>query len=156
MVPFTGLWMDLEITILNKVSQKDKDEYRVLSLICRIFKSESEVVQSCPTLCNPLDCSLLGFSVHGLPQARILEWVTISFSRGSSRPRDWTQVSHIGGRHFNLWAPREAKNMMQMNFFTKQKKTHRLREQHYGYRGAEGGGEGDMGSVDSTYTHCCI
>ena len=45
-----------------------------------------EVAQSCPTLCDPVDCSLPGFSVHGILQARILEWVAISFSRGSSRP----------------------------------------------------------------------
>ena len=67
----------------------------------------SEVVQSCPTLCHPVDCSPPGFSVHGILQARILEWVTISFSRGS-RPWDQTRISHIGGRHFNLWATREA------------------------------------------------
>ena len=53
---------------------------------------------------NPMDCSLPGFSVHGILQARILEWVTISFSRGSSRPRDRTWVSRIWGRSFNLWA----------------------------------------------------
>ena len=53
-----------------------------------VKESESEVVQSCPTLCDPVDCSLPGFSIHGILQARILEWVTISFSRGSSRPRD--------------------------------------------------------------------
>ena len=47
---------------------------------------------------------LPGFSVHGILQARILEWITISFSRGSSWPRDRTQVSRIGGRRFNLWA----------------------------------------------------
>ena len=57
------------------------------------LESESEVTQSCPTLCNPVDCSPPGSSVHGILQARILEWVAISFSRGSSRPRDWTQVS---------------------------------------------------------------
>ena len=51
-------------------------------------ESESEVAQSCPTLCDPLDCSLPGFSVHGILQARILEWVAISFSGGSSGPRD--------------------------------------------------------------------
>ena len=44
-------------------------------------------------LCNPMDCSLLGSSVHGIFQARVLEWVTISFSRGSSQPRGWTWVS---------------------------------------------------------------
>ena len=68
----------------------------------------SEVTQSCPTLCNPVDCSPPGSSVPGILQARILEWVAISFSRGSSQPRDQTQVSCIAGRHFNLWATREA------------------------------------------------
>ena len=50
-------------------------------------------LQPCPTLCDPMDCSLPGFSVHGILQARILEWVANPFSRGSSRPRDQTQVS---------------------------------------------------------------
>ena len=67
----------------------------------------SESAQSCPTLCNHMDCSLPGSSLHGILQARILEWVAISFSRGSSRLGDWTQVSCIVGRHFNLWATRE-------------------------------------------------
>ena len=57
---------------------------------------------------RPVDCSPPSSSVHGSLQARILEWVAISFSRGSSRPRDWTQVSHIAGRRFNLCATREA------------------------------------------------
>ena len=65
-------------------------------------KSESEVAQSCPTLCDPVDCSPPGSSVHGILQARVLEWVAISFSRGSSRPRDQTHVSHIVSRGFNL------------------------------------------------------
>ena len=68
----------------------------------------SEVAHSCPTLCNPMGYSLTGFAVHGIFQARVLEWVAISFSRGSSRPRDQTQVSCITGRHFTLWATREA------------------------------------------------
>ena len=68
----------------------------------------SEVTQSCPTLCDPVDCSLPGSSLHGILQARILEWVVISFSRGSSQPRDWTWVSHTAGRRLNLWATREA------------------------------------------------
>ena len=63
-------------------------------------KSESEVTQLCPTLCDPTDCSLLGFSIHGIFQARVLEWIAISFSRESSLPRDWTRVSHIVGRFF--------------------------------------------------------
>ena len=48
------------------------------------FVVESEIAQSCPTLCDPMDCSLPGFSVHGIFLARVLEWVAISFSRGSS------------------------------------------------------------------------
>ena len=71
-------------------------------------KSESGVAQLCPTLRDPMDCSLPGSSVHGIFQARILEWVAISFSRKSSRPRDWTQVSHIVGRCFTVWATREV------------------------------------------------
>ena len=63
---------------------------------------------SCPTLCNPVDCSSPGSSIHGILRARILEWVAISFCRGSSQPRDRTQVSCIAGRRFNLWATREA------------------------------------------------
>ena len=59
-----------------------------------------EVTQSCPTLCNPTDCSLPGSSVHGIFQTRILERVAISFSRGSSRPRDRTWVSCFVGRRF--------------------------------------------------------
>ena len=57
------------------------------------WKSESEVTQLCPTHCDPMDCSSLGSSVHRIFQARVLEWVAISFSRGSSWPRDWTQVT---------------------------------------------------------------
>ena len=58
--------------------------------------------------CDPMGCSLPGSSVHGIFQARILEWVAISFSRGSSWPRDWTRVSCIAGRRFTFWATREA------------------------------------------------
>ena len=64
------------------------------------------VTQSCLLLCNPKDCSLPGSSVHGIFQARILEWVASSFSRGSSPPRDGTRVSHIAGRFFTVWATR--------------------------------------------------
>ena len=68
----------------------------------------SEVAQSCPTLCNPMDCSLTGSSIHGIFQARVLEWVTISLSRVSSRPRDWTWVSRIVHRRFTVWATSEV------------------------------------------------
>ena len=55
-----------------------------------------------------MDCSLVGSSVHGIFQARILEWVAVSFSSGSALPRDQTQVSHNTGRFFTIWATREA------------------------------------------------
>jgi len=60
------------------------------------------VAQSCTTLCDPMDCSPPGFSVHKILQARILKWVAIPFSRGSSRPRDRTWVSCITGRFFSI------------------------------------------------------
>ena len=71
-------------------------------------KSESEVTQSCPTLCNPMDCSLPDSSIHGIFQTRILKWVAVFFSRESSQPRDQTWVSCIAGRLFTIWATREA------------------------------------------------
>ena len=60
------------------------------------------VTQSCVTLCDPMDCSPPGSSVRGILQARILEWVAISFSRGSSPPRDWTWVSRHASYRFNF------------------------------------------------------
>ena len=69
---------------------------------------EVKVAQSFPTLCNPMDYSLPGASVHEILQARMLQWAAVSFSRGSSQPRDQTQVSHITGRFFTVWATREA------------------------------------------------
>ena len=62
----------------------------------------SEVAQLCLTLCDPMDCSLSGSSIHGIFQANELEWIAISFSRGSSRPRNRTQVSCIAGRRFTV------------------------------------------------------
>ena len=63
--------------------------------------------QSCQTLCDPMDCSPPGSFIHGILQARILEWVSIPFSRGSSSPRDRAQVSCIAGGFFTVWATRE-------------------------------------------------
>ena len=64
--------------------------------------------QSCPTLWDSMDCSLPGSSSHGISQSRILEWVAISFSRGSSLPRDQTHISCIGRWVLYRWATREA------------------------------------------------
>ena len=65
--------------------------------------TEVKVAQSCPTLCDSLD-----YTVHGILQARILEWVAVPFSRGSSQLRDQTQVSHVRGGFFTGWPTREA------------------------------------------------
>ena len=65
--------------------------------------------QSCLTLCNPVDCSPPGSSVHGILQERILEWVAMPSSRGSSQPRDQTLVSCIAGRLFIIWATNHNK-----------------------------------------------
>ena len=78
-----------------------------------MVKVKSEVTQSCPTLCDPMDCSLSGFSIHGIFQARVPEWVSISFSSRSSWPRDQTPVSCIAGRCFTLSATREAPGIVQ-------------------------------------------
>ena len=64
----------------------------------------SRSVVSVQTLCNPMDCSLSGLSIHRILQAKVLEWVAISFSRGSSQPRDWTWVSCIADSRFTVWA----------------------------------------------------
>ena len=71
------------------------------------------VIQLCLTLCNSVDCSPLGSSVHGILQARIVEWVAIPFSRGSSWLRDWTQVSCTGRQILYKWATREALSTVQ-------------------------------------------
>ena len=68
----------------------------------KVKESESEVAQSCPTLCDPMDCSLPGSSVRGIFQAIVLEWIAISFSRGSSQPRERTWVSRIVDRRVTV------------------------------------------------------
>ena len=72
------------------------------------WKKEKKVKSLSVWLCDPMDCSLPVSSIHGIFQAWVLEWVAISFSRGSSWPRDWTSVSCIAGRHFTVWATREV------------------------------------------------
>ena len=69
-------------------------------------------LQLCSTLCDPMDWSLPGSSVHGILQGRILDWVAISYSKGSSQSRDQTRVSCIVGRFFTNWAKREAQRVI--------------------------------------------
>ena len=68
-----------------------------------VYWSEVKVTQLCPTLCDPMN-----YTVHGVFQARILEWVAFPFSKGSYQPRYRTQVSLIAGRFFTIWATRKA------------------------------------------------
>jgi hypothetical protein len=73
---------------------------KLLSLV--LIRKKSEVTQLCLALYDPVDYSPPGSSVHGIIQARIVEWVVISFSRASSQPRDRTWVSHNAGRLFTV------------------------------------------------------
>ena len=79
------------------------DQHKKGFTIAQLYLVKVKVTQSCPTLCSPMD-----YTVHGIFQARILEWVAFPFSRGSSQPRDWTQVSCIIGGFFTSWATRET------------------------------------------------
>ena len=74
-------------------------------------------VTKCPSLDTPMDCSPSGSSVYEISQARILEWIAISFSRGSSWPRNWTQVSCIVGRFFTDWSMRESQVILDCSIF---------------------------------------
>ena len=75
--------------------------------LCKTLDLWSEVTHSCLTLCDPMDCSWPGSSVHRISQTRILEWVAISFSKGFSWPRDWTHVSHLAGKFLPTEPPRK-------------------------------------------------
>jgi len=124
----TSHWLDwpslksLQITNAEEGIEKTLShnwwEYKLVYLLCKTvwgFLKKLKlklpcmlVTQSCPILCDPMDCSLPGSSVHGLLQARILEWVGIPFVRGSSWPRGGTPVSYIAGIFFTIWVTREA------------------------------------------------
>ena len=81
----------------------------------KIATRHCEVTQLCLTLCDPMDCSPPGSSIHGIFYARVLEWVSISFSRGSSQAKDQTWVSHIAGRRFTFWATKESQPDIQFS-----------------------------------------
>ena len=82
-----------------KGNSKGKRWLSCFYVVCLLSHSDAE---SCLTFCSPMDCNLSGSSVHGILQARILEWVASSFSRESSQLRDRTLVSHIAGRFFTV------------------------------------------------------
>ena len=81
------------------------DTVMTLARFCLYGGGGGLVAKLCPTLCNSMDCSPPGSSVHGISQARILEWVASSFSRGSSQPRNRTHVSSSAGRLFTAEPP---------------------------------------------------
>ena len=107
--PFPAWWIPAFLLTISSLTNPCISSYIYSEWTACQPKSESEslVAQSCLTLCNPMDCSLPGSSFRGIFQAIVLEWVAISFSRGSSWPRNRTQVSHIVGRRFTIWATRE-------------------------------------------------
>ena len=82
-------------------------EYIIVVCVC-VCVCECVCAQSCLTLCNPMDYSLPGSSVHGILQARMLEWVAISFVRVSSQPSNWTLVSCVGRQILYHWATWEV------------------------------------------------
>ena len=97
------LYLKVEVNFCNMCFIERKLVKNILNhLDFKPKRTISEVTQSCPNLCDPMDCSLPDSSIHGILQARILEWVAISFSRGSFQPTDRTCVSRIAGSHFNL------------------------------------------------------
>ena len=92
---------------MGRIDKSIETEHRLVVAVCVL------VAQSRPTLCNRMDCSPPGSSVYGILQARILEWVAVPFSRGSSQPRDWTQVSLFAGWFFTIWATREVQWLLE-------------------------------------------
>ena len=94
---FNSLWfgvLEFLVTFISEICSLSTSQE---------FKMKVLVTQSCPTLCDPMDCSPPGSSVHGILQARIFEWVAITFSRGSTWSKVWTWVSHIADRLYTIW-----------------------------------------------------
>ena len=90
-------WFIYMVVLISGIKQSDS-----------VIHSGRLVTKSCLTLSNPMDCSPPGSSVHGISQARILEWTAMPSSRGSSQPKDQTQVSYNAAGFFTSWSTREA------------------------------------------------
>ena len=90
-------WMvgPMNVTFFRKKSQCRGNEVKDLEMRSWTFCMHAKLLQSCLTLCDPMDHSPSGSSVHEILQARILEWVAMPSSRGSFWPKDWTWVSHV-------------------------------------------------------------
>ena len=90
----------------NYLAVELKTEFLIL------FAAAAKSLQSCPTLCDPIDGSPPGSPVPGILQARIMEWFAMPSSRGPSQPRNKTQVSQVAGGFFTFWATREAQEYL--------------------------------------------
>ena len=107
---FSSLFFHRWSKLLHELSpcwEKGKHTFQFIispTLLVQVVIVVVLVTQSCPTLCDPTDCSPPGSSVHGILQARVLEWIAVPFFRGSSWPRDWTWISWVAGRFFTIWA----------------------------------------------------
>ena len=110
------------------------------------------VAQSCPILCSPLDYSPPGPSAQGIIQARILEWVAIPFSRGSSQPRDWTQVSHMAVDSLPSELPRKKDGTDDLIC----KAEIETQTQRMVWMPREEREEGRIGKSGLTYVHCYV
>ena len=118
-IPFCSLPVPKLLKVAGKKTHNHSDYYHFKFMTtnfkstsvwhCHLLQKWKVVVgQSCQTLCDPMDCSPPGSSVHEISQARILEWVAVSFSGGSSRPKDQTSISCIGRQILYHWATRAA------------------------------------------------
>ena len=104
-------------TVVDTAEPPGKPIYMCIYLVLCYAK----MLQSCLTLYDPMDCGPPCPSIHGILQERTVEWLAITSSRGSSRPRDQTWVSWIAGRFFTIWATREAPLNVQMQTWCLQK-----------------------------------
>ena len=99
-------------TVSSEGSSWESSSVFLSSMTLTLLKMKVKVAQSCPTLCDSIDCSPPGSSAHGILQTRILEWEAIPFSRGSSRPTNQARVSCTVGSFFTIWATREALTLL--------------------------------------------
>ena len=108
-VSLTVFSVCFEVSSPSQCQQFGVPQHQFLISSCTLsLKVKVLVTQSYPTLCDTVDCSLPGFSVQGILQARILKWIAIAFCRGSSWPGNQARVSCIAGRFFTIWGTREA------------------------------------------------
>ena len=130
--PVSSALLGLLVRGLSRVLHVELAAFSLASLFAGtlvVKGKECEVAQSCLTLCDPMDCSPPNSSVHGILQARILKWVAISFSRGSSQPRDLTLISCIAGEFLLPLSYQESPSyLLKRSFIQPQVTTHCWRE----------------------------